>query len=206
MDQTSRAVAVLAVSALLLAPLVNGVLEEAAATADRVFLKETDWNADPPEDPPQQEPPEEINQTEGNLTGPSGASPNCSITERWGPRWVHRSMSEDPQAGASNRSTDPIRKTFEITENDVAFGGLLNVTDLRGVFSMYVYPEGQDRESGWHYEKRSNPFEADVEKTHTTRRPDLSTGTWVAELNYRSANYDSLQFLIRIASCAEASQ
>lgn len=206
MEQTTRTLAVLAVAVLVLAPVVNGVLEEAAATADRIFLKEADWEREPPEDPPEGEPPEDLDRSDvdGNLTGPGGR-PTCQIEERWGPRWTHEPVAANPSAAMQNRSSDPTRRVFEIAEDDVAFGVLLNVTDLRGSFSASIYPEGQEGNPEFSFQKMG-AFEEDVQNTSTTRRPTLTTGTWVAELNYPGAQYDSMRFWIRIASCAGASQ
>lgn len=206
MEKTTRALAVLAASVLVLAPIVNGVLQEAAATADRVFLKETDWTREPPEDPPEGEPPEDLNRSdlEGNLTGPGGARPSCTIREQVGAFWRHEQRGNGT-AAVSNRSTDPTQQSFEIGDRDIGIGVRLLAENVTGSFSAYVYQEGQQENPVFAVEKQSNPLPETIQERSTTRRPELANGTWIAELNYQGASYERLQFVVVIAHCVEAS-
>lgn len=207
MEDTSRAFAVLAAVVLVLAPVTNGVLEEAAKTAERVFLDPADWNQDPPEDPPNATPPEDLPENNQTFNGSAGASPSCEVQTEPVAGWRHEPVDEQPSSGTSNRSTDPQSQVFAINESHIGLGVALQIENLRGDLSASIYPQGDDSSQRFSYE--SDAFTSqnaeDVNRTSTIPREDLENGEWVAELNYRSAHYDELTFAVVRASCAGVS-
>lgn len=206
MDQTTRALAVLAAATLILAPLVNGVLEEAAATADRIFLKDTDWTGDPPEDPPDQPPPEDLdaNQQEGNLTGQAGGA-SCTPERRLVAAWQHDAYTKDPLTAAQNRTSQPSPQTFEVSEDDIGLGIAFDALNVSGTLSASVHQDDQDTDNApWSVDKQQ-PLEEDIHNPGKITPPTLSAGTWVAELQHEGAHYDELTFLVFAFSCQEAS-
>lgn len=205
MDQTTRALAVLAAATLILAPLVNGVLEEAAATADRIFLKDTDWTGDPPEDPPDQPPPEDLerNDLEGNISGAGGAS--CTPERRLVAGWQHDAYTDDPVTAVDNRTGQPSPQTFEVTEDDIGLGIAFTALNVTGQLSASVYQEGQGDENAPWSEDKQSPLEEDLHSSSEITPPELTSGEWVAELNHETATYDKLRFLVFAFSCQEAS-
>ncbi|MDX1610843.1 MAG: hypothetical protein R3185_00650 [Candidatus Thermoplasmatota archaeon] len=214
MDQTTRALTVLATITLLAAPLVNGILAEAATTADRLFLRDADWEGDPPlpedwegdppeGDPPEGEPPDEL--PEGG-EGPA-PQPNCTVEGERPPAaaWSHQDPSEGAGSALISRVAAPQEQRFDVEDRHLGMGIRLNVTDLRGALRASVYPEGSPDEPVFEY-RTQNRLGDDVETRSThTRNGELTTGTWVARLETTGASYAQLQFIVVLASC-QASQ
>lgn len=205
MEQTSRAFAVLAAVALVLAPVTNGVLQEAAKTAERVFLDPADYDRQPPRDPPNATPPEDIPEGNRTFNGSTGARPSCEVQTEPVAGWHHEPVGQEPSSGASNRTMDPVQQTFEVNDTHLGLGIVLQVENLQGDLSASVHPEG-DSERGFSYQHPalSSQQPEDVNQTSTISGSQLVDGTWVAELQYRSANYDELTFGVVRASCAGA--
>lgn len=204
MDQTTRALAVLAAAVVLLAPLVNGVLEEAAATADRVFLKDTDWNGDPPEDPPDQPPPEDLNRSDldRNMTGPGGGQPNCEVERRLVAGWNHESYEEDPLTAAGNRSQLDSPQAFEVNDTDIGMGVAFTAENVSGTLEASVYQDGQSENPVFEVDKQQ-PLEEDLNDDGEYTPPQLKPGTWYASLDNEGAHYDTLQFVVFLFSCPQ---
>lgn len=207
MEDTHRALVILTASVLLLAPLTNGILDAAAQTADRLFLRDAELEIEPPFAPPDAEPPEDLEpnegedefEGEGEGPGPGGVPP-CELTPQPVAQWYHPPVNDlGPAVG--NRVNDPTTVTFEIEEHHVGLGLRINVTNVYGPISAYVYPEG-DRDSAVWFVDRPPQVGDDVVDDSATPRSQLTVGTWVAELNYRSATYDSLVFDVFLAACA----
>lgn len=209
MDQTTRALAVLAAATLILAPLVNGILSDAAATADRLFLQNADWEADPPlpeeyEGEPPEDPPE--GEMERNGTQAQGRAPTCQIQEEPTEAvWHHANVTEQDQAqqAVASRVVDPQTKTFTVTDDHIGLGVELRIEELYGSVTARVYPEGAPDQAVFEYE-RSNALGDDPVKRSTETRPELTSGTWVAELDYHQASYSNLTFGVVLASCQGA--
>lgn len=204
MDQTTRALVVVAASALLLAPVVNGVLQEAVATADRVVLEDADWEPDPPEDPPDdppedppdQEPPEEL---EGNAT--AGAQPSCEIEEEIVALWNHEDPQEDPVAGSSNRTQTPSPQDFEVTNRTLALGIGIEITNMTGRVSASVGSQSSDDPA--YSNQWQHTSESDGSDEATISREQLEEGTWEASLTHEGSVHDELTFVVLEFSCRE---
>lgn len=205
MDQTTRALAVLGIATLMVAPLVNGVLADAAQTADRLFLKDADWQGDPPlpedyrGDPPE-DPPD--GDEDRNLTGPAGGQPTCQIEEeRTEAIWYHPSVQNDTGEALTSRASFENQREFTVEDRHIGLGVRLEVTDLRGPFSAQVYEKDNPDHVVFEID---NPaaFGDDISKDSTETRPELTTGTYVAEMSTEGASYDELTFASILATCA----
>lgn len=198
MEETSRAFAVLAALVLALAPVTNGVLDEAAQTADRVIFEPADWNREPPEDPPNATPPEDLPEGNETLEGP-GPRPSCQVETEPVAAWNHES---DPSQGSTppNRTTDNTTWDFPVGENHIGLGVALRITNLTGQLTARLEsPEGEEEFS---YSHPALSGQQDVNRTSTVPYEDLEEGRWTAELSYQTATYDRLTYVIVRASCA----
>lgn len=206
MEQTSRAFAVLAAVVLVLAPVTNGVLEEAAQTAERVFLDPADYDRKPPQNPPNATPPENLPEGNRSFNGSAGARPSCEVRTEPAVGWRHEPVDQNPQSGTTNRTVSDNQKSFEVNDTHIGVGIVLRVENLRGELSASVHPQG-DTGRGFSYQHPalSSQQAEDVNETSTIPRSDLVNGEWVAELDYRRANYDELTFGVVQATCAGAS-
>lgn len=209
MDDTTRAMAVLAAATLILAPLVNGVLEEAAATADRIFLKDSDWTGDPPEnppdvDPPDKEPPEDLNQSDldGNYTGPGGGA-SCNLERRLAAGWQHRTYQEDPTTAVQERRLNQATQPIDVREDDVGMGIAFQSNNTTGALNASVYPEGQQENPPWYVDHPTTGFRDKLSEDGKITRPDLTTGRWIARLDVSQAEYDDLTFVVFLFSCQQ---
>lgn len=206
MQQSTRAFAVLAALVLVLAPVTNGVLQEAAETAERVFLEPADWDREPPEDPPNATPPEDLPEGNRSFNGSAGPRPSCEVTTEPATGWEHRDPSEDPIMGAQNRSRLDTTRSFEVNDTLIGLGVALRIENLTGPLSASVYPDGEADDAPFSYERAAEPSQQrnDVNETSTIPRGELVNRTWYAELDHTRANYDELQFVVVKASCAGA--
>lgn len=203
MEETTRAFAVLAALTLALAPVTNGVLEEAARTADRVILDPADWDAEPPEDPPDDPPEDPPEDLEGNesFEAPAGAQPTCPVETEPVAGWYHPADDEERQT-PPNRTTDPREQGFEVTDEHLGVGVALDIANLTGELSASLQnPDGDEMFSYEHPAWTSQ--QDDVNRTSTIPREELDTGTWTVDLTHRTATYDELRYVIVTASCAE---
>lgn len=198
MDRTTRALAVVAAAAVLLVPVVNGVLEEAVATADRVVLDEADWDREPPEDPPDAEPPEDA---EGNVSAGGGST--CPLTRELVAGWNHDKPDQDPLTAAENRSQDPTTQSFEVTNRTRALGIALEVTNMTGEIAASVYAEGGEDEAPFQVQQRHD-LPANVTEGSTISPPALEPGTWTAELQHQRNHHDELTFVVIAFTCEGA--
>lgn len=208
MEETTRAIVILAAAALVLAPVMNGVLEEAAATADRLFLKDADWDGEPPDelpdDPPEGEPPEgegpppeDLPDGEGEI--PPGAA-GCEIQTETVAEWNHTNPRDDPGDAISSRANDAFRasESFEIEDHHVGIGLHFAAENLSGRFSAELTdPDGNEPWTQSH----NSPSSKDYDVPYTERGPQ--TGTWTASIDATGATYDSLTLTVVRAFCQD---
>jgi hypothetical protein len=195
LDATTRALAVLATVLLVLAPMVNGVLAEAAKTADRLFLRNVDYQGEAPDDlegdppegePPEGEPPDEPPPGEREGEGPGGGGGSCTVETEPVAVWNHEDPGDPQQPGQGlfPRASDPEEQTFEITEEHIGLGAFYNYTNLRGSLSGQVY-EADDPENVVFSFDHPNKLGASDADSGSVPRESLTVGTWVAQLDFR---------------------
>lgn len=205
MDQTTRALAVLGIATLMVAPLVNGVLADAAQTADRLFLKDADWDGDPPlPEDYQGDPPEDLPEgdEQRNLTGPAGARPTCQIQEEPTEAiWHHPSVQNDTGNAVAQRASFSNEREFTVEDRHIGLGVRLEITDLRGRFSAQVYEKDNPDHVVFEIDKPA-AFGDDVSQDSTETRPELTSGTYVAQMSAEGATYGELTFASILATCA----
>lgn len=202
MEETTRAFALLAALTLALAPVTNGVLQEAAETADRAILEPADWQGEPPEDPPEGEPPEDLPEGNQSYEGP-GPAPTCPVATEPVAVWNHTS-DPDEQAQPPNRTRDLTRttQTFEVNGTHLGIGVALQIANLTGELSATLEDPDGTQQFGYEHPAWTSQQEP-VNETSTIPREELTEGEWTAELSYETANYDRLSFVVVTASCAE---
>lgn len=202
MNRTTRVIALLAGAIVLLAPVVNTVLDETLASADRAPFQDTDWRVDPPD----RDPPDDV--PEGDEEGPiedeagPGPTPDCAIEEEVVAAWHHPSPSEQPEQAVQNRSSLPSTQPFTVTEETMGLGIALEATNATGTLEASVHPEDQQEEAPF-YERRSNMVLEDVDATSTVPRDDLSPGTWEATLDHQASNHEELLFIVVAFNCVQ---
>lgn len=204
MDRTTRALAVLGVATLMVAPLVNGVLADAARTADRLFLKDADWQGDPPlPEDYQGDPPEDLPEGDDqrNVTAPGGRPP-CQIQEEpTDAIWHHPSLQNETGPAITSRASFETQREFDVEDRHIGLGVRIEVTDLRGQLSARVYEKANPDHVVFEIDKPA-AFGDDVADDSTETRPNLVSGTYVAELEVQGATYDELTFASILASCS----
>lgn len=213
MDATTRALAVLATVLLVLAPMVNGVLSEAAETADRLFLRDVDYEGEVPDDldgeppegePPEGDPPEDLppDEREGPGQGPGGGA--CTVETETVAGWNHTDPSQDPGGAIASRVGDVNREqqTFEITEDHIGLLAVINYTNLRGSLSGQIYDADDPETVAFSFDHPNNLGESYAD-SGATPRERLTVGTWIAELEFRQAAYDTLEFVVVLGHCVQ---
>ncbi len=201
MNPTTRVITVLAGAIVLVAPVVNTVLDETLASADRSPFQETDWRVDPPDGDPPDDPPEgdEDNPLEEEREG--GPTSQCEIEEHLVAGWHHPSPEEDPAQAVQNRTASSTQ-TFTVTEDTMGLGIHLEATNVTGALEASVYPQG-DRSQAPFYEQRSNMILENMEATSTVSQDDLTLGTWEALLNHWESNHEELTFIVVAFTCIQ---
>lgn len=202
MQATTRALAILAISTLLLAPVANSVLDEAMAAADRIPFRDADWMIEPPEQDPPEDPPEP---EEGDQTmeteAPSQAPSQCSLEREVVALWNHEPPEDDPATAAEQRVFGPSQIPFDVTNKTRALGIAFDATNLTGQIEALVYQSGHSDDPVFSID-RSRTVPDDINVTGTVTPPELEPDTWFAELSYES-HYDELVFFVVEFSCAE---
>lgn len=200
MEETARAFAVLAALALAVAPVTNGLLEEAAKTADRVIFEPADWDREPPEDLPNETPPEDLPETNESMELPAGAPPSCEVETEPVAGW-HHPADLDQRATPPNRTIDPTTQTFEVNGSHIGLGVALRITNLNGDLAAILQPEDGPEAFSYSHAPLSGQQDT-VNRTSTVPYDELEEGTWTAELSHRMATYDELTYVVVRASCA----
>ncbi len=220
MEDTTRALTVLAISALLLAPVMNGVLADAAKTADRLFLKDADWQGDPPDELPDDfegEPPEGEYEGEppddlpDDLEGEGQNAPppcNFEITELVSV--YHENPNEDPSSAFSGRANDAFDGTrpFTVEDHHLAVRAQATVVNLTGTISLSVYPENDTDRPLIREENTGSWTTSDTYEfgDNRSRMQGLESGDWMAAFDMKQATYDEFTLTVTVAYCQGADE
>jgi hypothetical protein len=201
MEDSTKVFAVLAAVVLALAPVTNGVVREAAKTAERVFLEPADWT--PPEDPPEPPPedvPENLSDQNRTINASGAAAPSCNLTYPVAQGFQHQPIDEQPDRGAETQ-----QKTFEVNGTHLGVRVGLLVTNMTGSLDARVYHEEAGDENAWFSESTGNELqETEVKNSGAIQRPTLETGTYVMQINHREITYDELTFVTQYVMCERA--
>jgi hypothetical protein len=200
MERSTKAFAVLAAVALALAPATNGVVREAAKTAERVFLETADY--EPPEDPPEDPPQPPPNASGNRSIEAAGQRPSCNLTSVPAAGFSLGSLTEDPDRNAESNT-----RAFDVNASVLAVRVGLVVENLTGELDARVYHEDEGRDNAWFQQtNRSLTGDLTVEESSCLSRPDLHNGTHEMQINHQEIDYDRLDFVAFHVVCEGSQQ
>ncbi len=205
MQETTRALGILALAVLLVAPVANTVLDEALAAADRLPFRDADWDIQPPDQDPPEDPPEGEGDQDGDADAPTQGGASCPLQRDIVALFNHPPVDEDPldaTAARSDSTGTPAQRTFEVTNRTRGLGIAFEVDNATGTLEALVHADGQEDTPAFSVDK-SNPAPDSLNVTGTVTPPELEPGPWIAQLSHES-HHDELVFFVVAFSCQEA--